>query len=113
MFLVGSNRANGDVGFMLYDKDPMVPSAKEIRNVVGYIVDYASKANETEQEARKAMKTLILMQKVITGDKWDISSATIKGMNELVKHKLTSKQETVCLIAGLKLFDWSGLPYGS
>ena len=107
LWLVGSNRANGDVGFMLYNKNPMVPGPSEIRNVVGYIVDYASKANETEKKSRENMETLIMSHQVTTGDRYDVSSVTIKCMNQLMKHKMTSKQETVCLIAGLKLFDCS------
>ena len=63
MFLVKSNRANGDVGFMIYDKNPMEPSSEEIRKVVGYIVDYASKANETEKQSRDSMKSLIMAEK--------------------------------------------------
>ena len=56
-FLVRSNRAHGDVGFMLYDKSPMRPSASEISKVVGYIVDYASKSTETEKQKRQIKVT--------------------------------------------------------
>ena len=107
MFLIQSNRANGDVGFMIYDKNPMEPSSEEIRKVVGYIVDYASKANETEKQSRDSMKALIMAEKSISGGKWDMSRISIKSMNQLIKDKLCSKQETICLIAGLKLFDCS------
>ena len=107
LFLLQSNRANGNVSVMLYNDDPMVPSPEELRKVVGYIIDYASKANETEQQAREAMETLILSEESTTGCKWDLTRITVKGMNQLLRHKLTSKQETVCLISGLKLFDCS------
>ena len=58
-FLVRSNRTNGYVGFMLYDKSPMRPSASEIIKVVGYIVYYASKSTETEKQTKEKFKLLI------------------------------------------------------
>ena len=106
-FLVQSNRANGDVGFMFYTKNPMEPSPEETRKVVGYIVDYASKSNETETQAREGMKTLIMAEESTAGSKRDMTRVAIRGMNQLVKNQLKSKQETICLNAGLKLFDCS------
>ena len=90
MFLVASNRANGDMGVMLYNKNPLQPSSEELRNVVGYVVDYASKSNETEQQARENMKTLILSEQSTTGGKWDMSRVSVRAMNQLIQHRLTS-----------------------
>ena len=36
-----------------------------------------------------------------------MTRVSVKSMNQLIKEKLCSKQETVCQIAGLKLFDCS------
>ena len=105
--LAQSNRANGDVGFMFYEKNPMEPSPEETRKVVGYIVDYASKSNETEKQTRDGMKTLIMAEKSIEGSKRDMARVTVRSMNQLVKNQLKSKQETICLNAGLKLFECS------
>ena len=49
-FLISSNRASGDVSVMLYDSDPLRPHPDELRRVVGYIVEYASKSTETESQ---------------------------------------------------------------
>ena len=106
-FLVKSNRANGDVGFMFYTKNPMEPSSEETRKVVGYIVDCASKSTETENQTREGMKTLIMAEEKTTESKRDMTRVAIRGMNQLVKNQLKSKQETICLTAGLKLFDCS------
>ena len=111
-YLVQSNRANGDVSVLLYDQNPMMPRPDELRKVVGYIVDYASKANETEKQTKEAMKTLIMTEESTVGGKWDMSIVSVRGMNQLLQDRLTSKQETVCLMAGLKLFDCSRILYG-
>ena len=62
-FLVSSNRANGDVSVMLYNNNPLKPRPNELRKVVGYIVEYASKSSETEKTTRDKMKMLILQEK--------------------------------------------------
>ena len=66
---------------MLFDKDPLVPSAEEIRKVAEYIVYYASKANETEKKSRDSMKALIMAEKSISSGKRDMSRISIKSMN--------------------------------
>ena len=63
-FLVRSNRTNGDVGFMLYDKIPMKPSSSTISKVVEYIVEYASKSTETEKQTKDKVKCLSSKKKV-------------------------------------------------
>ena len=103
-FLVRSNRANGDVGFMLYEKSPMKPSASEISKVVGYIVDYASKSTETEKQTKDKLKLLINEEKESASNTPDVRRVAIKCMNQITKDKLISKQEAMCLSGGLKLF---------
>ena len=53
------------------------------------------------------MKTLIMAEESTAGSKRDMTSVAIRGINQLVKNQLKSKQETICLNAGLKLFDCS------
>ena len=37
-YLISSNRANGDVGVLLYDSDPLRPHPDDLQRVIGYIV---------------------------------------------------------------------------
>ena len=103
-FLVRSNRSNGDVDFMLYDKRPMRPSASKIGRVVGYIVDYASKSTETEKQTKDKLKLLINEKKESESSTPDVRRVAVKCMNQIAKDKLISEQEAMCLSGGLKLF---------
>ena len=62
-YLISSNRANGDVGVLLYDSDPLRPHPDKLQRVVGYIIEYASKSTETEKSTRDKMKMLIIREK--------------------------------------------------
>ena len=60
--LVRSNRANGDVSLILMRKCQMYPDADELRQICGYIVDYATKCTETEMDTRNSLKRLIMTE---------------------------------------------------
>ena len=69
--LVRSNRANGDVSLILMRKHQMYPDADELRQICGYIVDYATKCTETESDTGCLMR--------------NINTATFTQSMELVK----------------------------
>ena len=89
---------------MLYDGDPLRPHPDELRRVVGYIVENASKSTETEKSTRDKMRMLILQEKKNASNTPDVRRVAIKCMNQITKDKFISKQEAVCLTGGLSLF---------
>ena len=89
---------------MLYNSDPLRPHPDEIRRVVGYIVEYASKSTETENSTRDKMKMLIMQEKENASNTPDVRRVAIKCMKQIKKGKLISKQEAICLTGGLSLF---------
>ena len=95
-FLVRSNRTNGDVGFMLFNKSLARPSASEISEVVGYIFDYASNITETEKKTKSKLKLLINKEKSGRNTP-GVRRVAIKCMNQITRGKMISKQESMCL----------------
>ena len=104
LFLSRSTRANGDVSVLLYDKSPMLPSSSDLRKVVGYLVDYASKSNETGKETSQKMKNIIMEEEEGDSLTPDVRRVAVKCMNQITKDKLISKQEAMCLMGNLDLF---------
>ena len=104
LFLILSTRSNGDVSILLYEHSPLKPNPSELKRVVGYIIDYASKSNKTERDTRIKLKNLITEIKDDTQIRDEVRSVAIKYMNQIVKDKLVSKQEVMCLAGGLPLF---------
>ena len=104
VFLAQSTRANGDVSVLLYDKSFLHPSCDDLRKVVGYLVDYAGKSNETEHDTRKKMASIIQESGDSDSLTPDVRRVAIRCMNQISKDKLVSKQEAMCLMGNLDLF---------
>ena len=102
--LLRSNRANGDVSLILMRKSQMYPKADELRQICGYIVDYATKCTENESDTRKKLKELIMTEEENYSDSHDMKRVATKCMNQLHKDKVIGKQEADCLMGGLDLF---------
>ena len=69
LFLVWSNRATGNVSFLLYNTNPINPSDSDSKTLVGYVTDYDYKAIEPERFARDKTKELIFQESVTTNDR--------------------------------------------
>ena len=82
----------------------MKPSAFEISKVMVCIVDYASKSTKAENKTKDKLKLLINEEKESASNTPDGRRVAIKCMNQITKDKLISKQEAMCLSAGLKSF---------
>ena len=85
----------------------MYPGADELRQICGYIVDYATKCTETESDTRKSLKELIMTEKENISDSMDMKRVATRCMNQLHKDKVIGKQEADCLMGGLDLFHCS------
>ena len=83
----------------------MYPGADELRQICGYIVDYATKCTETESDTRKSLKQLIMTEKENISDSLDMKRVATRCMNQLHKDKVFGKQEADCLMGGLELLD--------
>ena len=105
--LVRSNRANGDVSLILMRKNQMYPDADELRQICGYVVDYATKCTETESDTRKSLKQLIMTEKENISDSLDMKRVATRCMNQLHRDKVIGKQEADCLMGGLDLYSCS------
>jgi hypothetical protein len=106
-FLVQSWRANCDIQFLMYKTDPTNIHTDDVARVVNYVVAYACKGNETEIEEKKNIASIILATKEESGDKKDVKRLARRIMNEATKCRMISKQEALCHLARLRLFDCS------
>ena len=70
---------------MLYDSNPLRPLSDNLRRVVGYIVEYASKSTETEKTTRDKMKMLITQEKQNASNTPDVQRVAINYMNQITK----------------------------
>jgi hypothetical protein len=107
MFLAQAWRANCDLQILLYDSDPDNPEPEDVGRVTDYIVAYQCKGNETYFQERKTMTDLILHAKEKDGSKGDVRTLARQLLNSSVKSRVISKQECMCLLIGLKLYDCS------
>ena len=107
MFLTQGWRANCDLQVLLYDSDPDNPLPEDVGRVTDYIVAYQCKGNETYFQERKYMTDLILHAKEKDGSKGDIRTLARQLLNSSVKSRVISKQECMCLLIGLNLYDCS------
>jgi hypothetical protein len=107
MFLAQGWRANCDLQILLYDSDPDNPLPEDVGRVTDYIVAYQCKGNETYYQERKKMTDLILHAKEKDGSKGDVKTLARQLLNCSVKSRVISKQECMCLLIGLTLYDCS------
>jgi hypothetical protein len=107
MFLAQGWRANCDLQILQYDSDPANPLPEDVGRVTDYIVAYQCKGNETYFQERKKMTDLILHAKEKDGSKGDLRTLARQLLNCSVKSRVISKQECMCLLIGLNLYDCS------
>ena len=107
LFLCRGWRANCDFQFIMCDCDPENPDPMEIARVTNYIVAYQCKGNESHAKERDDMKQLVLEHQEQEGDSSDVKKCAWKMLNDTMKQRMMSKQETCCLLAGLELFNCS------
>jgi hypothetical protein len=107
MFLAQGWRANCDLQVLLYDSDPDSPLPEDVGRVTDYIVAYQCKGNETYFQERKKMTDLILHAKEKEGGKGDVKKLARQLLNCSVTSRVISKQECMCLLIGLNLYECS------
>ena len=105
--MMRSWRANCDVQFLLYNSNPHELNSEDIARVVNYIVAYACKGNETELQEKRNIASIILSAREEMGDQKDITRLVRKLLNEASKCRMISKQEALCQLARLQLYDCS------
>ena len=79
-------------------------SPTEISRVTNYIIAYSCKGTESSVQEKKALECLILKQKDISGTVQDVKRVARKILNEALKLRVISKQESLCQLVGLPLF---------
>ena len=100
-------RANVDIQFLLYDGTLDKTSVAEISQISDYIISYVCKGTETSVQEKNRMKDVILNSSECTGDISDVKRISRHLLNEVIKNRVISKQETMCYIARLPLFSCS------
>lgn len=103
--MLQSWRANCDVQVLVYNSDPMHPDIAEIAKITDYIVAYSCKGNTTWMEEREQTKKLIMAAESLTENVRDVTRIARKVLNRISTRRLISKQEAMCLLAGLPLVD--------
>ena len=96
--------ANVDIQFLLYDGTLDKTSVAEISQISDYIISYVCKGTETSVQEKNRMKDVILNSSECTGDISDVKRISRHLLNEVIKNRVISKQETMCYIARLPFF---------
>ena len=109
IFLLQGWRANVDIQLLLYEGDMQSTSTSEISQISDYIISYICKGTETSVQEKYRMRDVILNSTDCTGDINDVKRVSRHLLNEVTKHRVISKQETMCYIGRLSLFDCSEL----
>ena len=104
MFCVRSWRANCDIQILLYESDPLYPSAEDITKATDYIVGYACKGNENLKTEKKHMSEIILRANEVSGDNADVIRTAKQILNYTIGEKMISKQEAMVQLGQLRLF---------
>ena len=107
LYCVRSWRANCDVQILLYESDPMFPSAEDIAKATDYIVGYACKGNENLKTEKKHMSEIIVKANEVNGDNSDVTRTARKILNYTIGEKMISKQEAMVQLGRLRLFHCS------
>ena len=97
-------RANVDVQPLIYKTDEYGNvSPAEISRVTNYIVAYSCKGTESTVQEKLALESLILKQRDMTGSLQDVKRVARKILNEALKLRVISKQESLCQLVSLPL----------
>lgn len=106
-YIVRGWRANCDVQFLIYKSHPHNVDAADISRVTNYVVSYACKGSESVVEEKNALKSLIIAAQEEEGDIRDVKRLARRILNQSTKNRIVSKQEALCQLAGLELWNCS------
>jgi hypothetical protein len=81
--------------------------ASDVSRVTNYVVSYACKGTETVVEEKKEMASITRAAMEEDGDVRDVKRLARKLLNQCTKNRVLSKQEAVCQLTGLSLWDCS------
>ena len=103
-YLLQSWRANCDIQLLIYDTDPNNPNLEEIRRVTDYVVSYTTKVNQTINQERRTMKSIVeLHEGYSENNKQDLSYITKQILNSFQGKRLISRAESMVEILRLPL----------
>ena len=107
MYQAQSWRGNVDCQIIILDATADDINMEEMRRVCEYIIAYATKAAEKEQDSMQSVKALIDNMEAQFSDQSDVTRAVRRVMNLYTASKTISKQEAMVLMAKLKLYSCS------
>ena len=106
-YLMRGWRANCDIQLLIYKSMPDDVEPADISRVTNYVVSYACKGNDTVIDEMKAMRAIIDAAKEDEGDVREMRRLARQLLNQCSKNRVISKQEAVCQLAGLDLYNCS------
>lgn len=106
-YLMRGWRANCDIQLLIYKSMPDDVEPADISRVTNYVVSYACKGNDTVIDEMKAMRAIIDAAKEDEGDVREMRRLARQLLNQCSKNRVVSKQEAVCQLAGLDLYNCS------
>ena len=99
--------ANYDVQILLYESDPLHPSAEDITKATVSIVGYACKDNENLKTEMKHMSEIILKANDVNVEESDVIWTARQILNYTIGEKMIAKQEAIVQLGRLRLFHCS------
>ena len=106
-YLMRGWRANCDIQLLIYKSMPDNVEPSDISRVTNYVVSYACKGNDTAIAEVKAMRAIIDAANEDEGDIREMRRLARQLLNQCSKNRVVSKQEAVCQLAGLDLYNCS------